>query len=171
MKYRIVRLSKLNLVRFYELLGLSVIQKLSFPESKFDLYFLGIDAPTGPSHGKFTFDRQGLIELTHNYGTEDDENFHVSTGNDEPHLGFSHVSISVDNVHAASQSLLNAGYKFHQEPSTPTCRLAIALDPNGYRIQLTAQDRAAQPAGITDFGTYRVVRLDEHPSSVRQLCS
>ncbi|KAJ4293956.1 Lactoylglutathione lyase [Collariella sp. IMI 366227] len=39
-------------VKFYSFLGMSLIKKLSFPDSKFDLYFLGYDAPGAVSHGK-----------------------------------------------------------------------------------------------------------------------
>ncbi|CVL08908.1 hypothetical protein FPRO06_13259 [Fusarium proliferatum] len=126
-------------IQFYKLLGLSVIQKLSFPENKFDLYFLGIDSPGSPSHGKFTFDRQGLIELTHNYGTEGDDNYRVSSGNENPYLGFSHISISVANVQSTYQTLAKAGYKFHQTLSSRN-GLVIALDPDGYSIHIGEQN-------------------------------
>lgn len=126
-------------VQFYELLGLSVVQKLSFPENKFDLYFLGIDSPGSPSHGKFTFDRQGLIELTHNYGTESDDNYRVSSGNENPYLGFSHVSISVANVQSTYQTLAKAGYKFQQIVSSGN-EPVISLDPDGYWIRITEQN-------------------------------
>ncbi|KAI1047074.1 hypothetical protein LB505_010179 [Fusarium chuoi] len=124
-------------IQFYELLGLSVVQKLSFPENKFDLYFLGINSPGSPSHGKFTFDRQGLIELTHNYGTESDDNYRVSSGNESPYLGFSHISISVANVQSTYQTLTKAGYKFQQIVSGN--EPVIALDPDGYWIHITEQ--------------------------------
>ncbi|KAI1016356.1 hypothetical protein LB503_010255 [Fusarium chuoi] len=126
-------------IQFYELLGLSVVQKLSFPENKFDLYFLGIDSPGSPSHGKFTFDRQGLIELTHNYGTESDDNYRVSSGNENPYLGFSHVSISVANVQSTYQTLAKAGYKFQQIVSSGN-EPVISLDPDGYWIRITEQN-------------------------------
>ncbi|RKL38944.1 hypothetical protein BFJ72_g7074 [Fusarium proliferatum] len=126
-------------IQFYKLLGLSVVQKLSFPQNKFDLYFLGIDSPGSPSHGKFTFDRQGLIELTHNYGTESDDNYRVSSGNENPYLGFSHISISVANVQSTYQTLAKAGYKFQQIVSSGNGPL-IALDPDGYWIHITEQN-------------------------------
>lgn len=43
---------------------MTVVKKLSFPDNKFDLYFLGYDSPKALSHGKSAFDREGLIELT-----------------------------------------------------------------------------------------------------------
>lgn len=82
-------------VKFYEFIGLSLLKKLEFPDNKFDLYFLGYDSPTALSHGNKVFDREGIIELTHNYGTEDDAEFKVNNGNTEPHRGFGHTCISV----------------------------------------------------------------------------
>ncbi|KAK6709053.1 hypothetical protein SNK04_009993 [Fusarium graminearum] len=61
--------------KFYEFLGMSLVKKLEFPDNKFDLYFFGYDSPNALSHNKSTFDRQGLIELTHNYGTENDPEY------------------------------------------------------------------------------------------------
>ncbi|KAG5818783.1 hypothetical protein H9Q74_000901 [Fusarium xylarioides] len=132
-------------IQFYELLGLSIIQKLSFPENKFDLYFLGVDSAGSPSHGKFTFDRQGLIELTHNYGTENDDNYRVSNGNEKPYFGFSYFSISVANVQSTYQTLAKAGYRFQQNVS-PGNESVVALDPDGYWIHITEQDSSIKNA-------------------------
>lgn len=77
---------------------MSVVKKLEFPDAKFDLYFLGYDSPNALSHGNSVFDREGLIELTHNYGTESDPEYKVNTGNSEPHRGFGHTCISVVRV-------------------------------------------------------------------------
>lgn len=78
---------------------MSVVKKLEFPDAKFDLYFLGYDSPKALSHGNSVFDREGLIELTHNYGTENDPEYKVNTGNVEPHRGFGHTCISVVCAH------------------------------------------------------------------------
>jgi catechol 2,3-dioxygenase-like lactoylglutathione lyase family enzyme len=80
-------------VKFYEFLGMKLLKKLEFPEAKFDLYFLGYDSPQALSHGNNLWDREGLIELTHNYGTQNDANYKVNNGNAEPHRGFGHTCI------------------------------------------------------------------------------
>ncbi|RBR15850.1 hypothetical protein FVER53590_10880 [Fusarium verticillioides] len=157
-------------IQFYELLGLSVVQKLSFPENKFDLYFLGVDSPDSPSHGKFTFDRQGLIELTHNYGTESDDNYRVSNGNEKPYLGFSNISISVVNVQSTYQTLAKAGYKFQQDVASGNERV-IALDPDGYWIHIIEQDSpnvnvSSDAAGLSSVNRY-ALRVTDAPRSVR----
>lgn len=50
-------------VKFYELLGMKVINKIEQPEAKFDLYFLGYDAPQALYHGSNFSSREGLIEV------------------------------------------------------------------------------------------------------------
>ncbi|KAF5685315.1 Lactoylglutathione lyase [Fusarium denticulatum] len=157
-------------IQFYELLGLSVVQKLSFPENKFDLYFLGVDSPGSPSYGKFTFDRQGLIELTHNYGTESDDNYRVGNGNEIPYLGFSHISISVANVQSTYQTLAKAGYKFQQDVSSGN-EPVIALDPDGYWIRLSEQyspngNVPSSAAGRSNVNQY-ALRVTDADRSVR----
>ena len=102
-------------VKFYEFLGMKQIRKLEFPENKFDLYFLAYDAPKSASTGNHWSDREGVVELTHNYGTEDDSNFKAANGNSEPGKGFGHLCVSVDNIQAACQRLEDAGYKFQKK--------------------------------------------------------
>lgn len=85
-------------IKFYEFLGMKMVQKLEQPEAKFDLYFMGYDSPKAVSAGSNFTDREGLIEMTHNYGTENDDNYKVMNGNTEPYKGFGHTCISVDNV-------------------------------------------------------------------------
>jgi len=94
---------------------MTLVKKLEFPEAKFDLYFLGYDSPGALSQGNSTFDREGLIELTHNYGTENDPNYRVNNGNAEPYRGFGHTCISVDNIQAACKRIEDGGYKFQKK--------------------------------------------------------
>ena len=71
-------------IKFYEFLGMKVINKISMPDAKFDLYFLAYDGPGAASKGNHWTDREGIVELTHNYGTESDPNFKVANGNSDP---------------------------------------------------------------------------------------
>ncbi|KAI4248693.1 MAG: hypothetical protein L6R42_009183, partial [Xanthoria sp. 1 TBL-2021] len=100
---------KFNL-KFYEHLGMSLIQKIPQPDAKFDLYFLAYDSPTAMSPKAPWYDRQGILELTHNYGTENDPNYKPANGNSDPGRGFGHVCIAVDNIQAACQRIEDAGY-------------------------------------------------------------
>jgi len=151
-------------VKFYEFIGMTVIKKLSFPDNKFDLYFLAYDSPGAASHGASTFDREGLIELTHNYGTENDANFTVNNGNKEPHRGFGHVCISVDHIQACCDRIEKEGYKFQKKLTDGRMRnIAFALDPDGYWVEIVSQntkskgaDDEAEKGAETDVGTYRM---------------
>jgi lactoylglutathione lyase len=66
------------------LIDMSRVNKLSFPDNKFDLYFLAYDGKTSANTGKHWTDREGVLELTHNYGTEDDPNYAPHNGNKDP---------------------------------------------------------------------------------------
>lgn len=141
---------------------MSVIKRLEFPEAKFDLYFLGYDSPKAVSHGNSAFDREGLIELTHNYGTENDPEYKINNGNTEPHRGFGHTCISVDNIQAACQRIEEAGYKFQKKLTDGKMRhIAFALDPDGYWVEIIGQKPLEETESIkeTDVSTYRMVRL------------
>jgi lactoylglutathione lyase len=102
-------------VEFYEFLGMKLINKLPNPDAKFDLYFLAYDSPKAVSAGNHWTDREGIVELTHNYGTENDPEYQVNSGNKEPFRGFGHICISVDNLQAACQRVEDAGYKFQKK--------------------------------------------------------
>lgn len=84
-------------LKFYqEVFGMSLFRTHESPAGGFNLYFLGYPGekglPTGESAtaGLSTADREGLLELTWNYGTEKDENFKYHNGNDQPQ-GFGHI--------------------------------------------------------------------------------
>lgn len=89
---------------FYkDVMGMDVKKVLENKESKFNLYFLGygLPAPAPPSETPNPVaSREGLLELTWNYGTEEDASFQYHNGNTEP-KGFGHICISVDNLDAA----------------------------------------------------------------------
>lgn len=146
-------------VKFYEFLGLKQIRKLEFPENKFDLYFLAYDSPSALSAGNSVFDREGVIELTHNYGTESDPDYKINNGNVDPHRGFGHTCISVDHIQAACQRIEDAGYKFQKKLTDGRMReIAFVLDPDGYWVEVIGQKPLESTADITttDVTTYRM---------------
>ena len=146
-------------MKFYSFLGLSLLRKLPFPDAKFDLYFLGYDSPVAASHNKSLWDREGLIELTHNHGTESNPSYNINNGNVEPHRGLGHVCVSVDNLQAACARLENAGYRFQKKLSDGRMRhIAFALDPDGYWVEIIGQKSVEETEGVqeTDVGKYRM---------------
>ncbi|KAH8884589.1 glyoxalase I [Thozetella sp. PMI_491] len=146
-------------VKFYEFLGMKLLKRLEFPEAKFDLYFLGYDSPKAVSSGNNLWDREGLIELTHNYGTESDPAYKINNGNSEPHRGFGHTCISVDNLQAACQRIEDAGYRFQKKLTDGRMRhIAFVLDPDGYWVEVIGQQPSEATEGIkeTALETYRM---------------
>jgi len=146
-------------LKFYNFLGMKLIQKLENPDAKFDLYFLAYDGPGAVSQGKVWTDREGIIELTHNYGTESDLEYKVVSGNSEPYRGFGHVCISVDNIQAACARLEEAGYRFQKKLTDGRMKhIAFALDPDGYWVEIIAFNDVDSTAEVkeTNVETYRM---------------
>ncbi|KAK4057218.1 hypothetical protein OIO90_001713 [Microbotryomycetes sp. JL221] len=66
---------------------------------------------------KVMFQREGILELCHNWGTESDPNFKgYANGNEEPGRGFGHIALSVDNVEEACKRYDSLGVKFKKRP-------------------------------------------------------
>lgn len=157
--------AEILLVKFYEFMGMKMLQKVEQPEAKFDLYFMGFDSPEAPNHGSSLFDREGLIELTHNYGTENDPEYKINNGNAEPNRGFGHTCITVDNIQAACQRLEDAGYKFQKKLSDGRMNhIAFVLDPDGYWVELVGQNPVEQTVNVkeTDVAKYAMVGHHDH---------
>ncbi len=145
-------------IKFYETLGMKQINKMENPDAKFDLYFLAYDSPKAISQDAHWTNRQGVLELTHNYGTEMDNNFKVANGNSEPGKGFGHICISVDNIQAACHRIEDAGFHFHKKLTDGRMRnIAFALDPDGYWVEIISFNPVDKTERIkeTDLTTYR----------------
>lgn len=145
-------------VEFYKFLGLSQINKLEFPDAKFDLYFLAYDGPKSMSPGHNWTDREGVLELTHNYGTESDPSYKVANGNADPGRGFGHVCVSVDNLQAACKRIEDAGYPFQKKLTDGRMRhIAFAKDPDDYWVEIIGQKPLAETESLrtTETSSYR----------------
>jgi lactoylglutathione lyase len=78
-------------LKFYqEVLGMTLYRTNEQSAAGFNLYFLGYPGAEGLPENGFSADKEGLLELTWNYGTEKDENFKYHDGNSEPQ-GFGHI--------------------------------------------------------------------------------
>ncbi|PWY78329.1 lactoylglutathione lyase [Aspergillus heteromorphus CBS 117.55] len=143
-------------LEFYKYLGLSQINNLDFPEAKFSLYFLAYTGPQSLQGDRHFTDRNGVLELTHNHGTETDPNYSVVNGNTEPHRGFGHIAVSVDNIELACKRLEDAGYPFQKKLTEGRMRhIAFVKDPDGYWVEIIR--RHHQDVGnTTDPSTYRL---------------
>ncbi len=79
-------------LKFYqEVLGMTLLRKHDSQAAGFSLFFLGYPGEKGvPGEGEGTADREGLLELTWNHGTEKDADFKYHDGNSQPQ-GFGHI--------------------------------------------------------------------------------
>uniref|UniRef100_A0A8B9WUQ4 lactoylglutathione lyase n=1 Tax=Bos mutus grunniens TaxID=30521 RepID=A0A8B9WUQ4_BOSMU len=80
---------KKSLDFYTRILGMTLLQKLDFPTMKFSLYFLAYEDKNDIPKDKdekvaWVFSRKATLELTHNWGTEDDETQSYHSGNSDP---------------------------------------------------------------------------------------
>lgn len=122
-------------------LGMTLLQKLDFPAMKFSLYFLGYeDAASIPKDKneqiEWAFSRKATIELTHNWGTENDPDSHYHNGNSDPR-GFGHIGLTVPDVYKACERFEKLGVEFVKKPDDGSMKgLAFIKDPDGYWIEI-----------------------------------
>ena len=134
---------------FYtRVLGMRLVRKLDFPEMKFSLYFLAYlgeeEARQVPEDDAkrltYTFGREAMLELTHNWGSEDDADFAYHDGNAQPQ-GFGHIGITVPDVYAAAERFEKLGVEFVKKPDDGKMKgLAFIKDPDGYWIEILQAD-------------------------------
>lgn len=132
-------------LEFYEKnLGATLIETFRFDDMGFTLYFLGFQDHLKDRLPSDRADRiewmaaqSGLLELTHNHGSEDDTEFEgYHNGNTEP-KGFGHICISVPDVYATCESLEQADVEFVKKPDGGSMKgIAFIKDPDGYWIEL-----------------------------------
>ncbi|VDM21097.1 unnamed protein product [Wuchereria bancrofti] len=127
---------------FYcNILGMRLLKQMDFPEGKFSLYFVGYkpaaEIPSDPVEQKrYALSTLATIELTHNWGTENDPNFSYHNGNKEPR-GFGHIGIAVKDVYAACKRFEELGVNFVKKPDDGRMKgLAFIQDPDGYWIEI-----------------------------------
>lgn len=141
---------------FYSrVMGMRLLRKLDFPEMKFSLYFLqraveGDAVPEAPGERTaWTFAQRGLLELTHNWGTETDTDFKYHDGNAQPQ-GFGHICFSVPDLDAAIAWFDQNNVVYVKRPEQGKMKdVAFIKDPDGYWIEILEPARLkalGQPA-------------------------
>ncbi|HEY4371204.1 MAG TPA: lactoylglutathione lyase [Burkholderiales bacterium] len=107
-------------VKFYtEVMGMKLLRTTDRPDQKYSLAFVGYD----------TEDKQAVIELTYNYGT------------DKYDLGsaFGHTAFEVDDVYKACETVKAKGGNVTREAGPVkggATVIAFVEDPDGYKIEL-----------------------------------
>ncbi|MGV3569265.1 MAG: lactoylglutathione lyase [Ramlibacter sp.] len=130
-------------------LGMRLLRKLDFPEMKFSLYFLarpdeGNEPPQADGdRTTWTFSQRGILELTHNWGTEADPAFRYHDGNAQPQ-GFGHICFSVPDLQAAVAWFDENQVPFVKRPDQGKMKnVAFVKDPDGYWIEILQPDLLA----------------------------
>ncbi|CAD5209024.1 unnamed protein product [Bursaphelenchus okinawaensis] len=129
-------------VPFYtNVLGMSLLKQMDFEGAEFSLFFLGYkdpkDIPSDVDEAKkFALTTHSTIELTHNWGTENDPNFTHHNGNKDP-KGYGHIGIVVPDVYKACERFEKLGVSFIKKPDEGRMKgLAFIQDPDGYWIEI-----------------------------------
>jgi lactoylglutathione lyase len=134
----------LSLGFYTRVMGTQLLRKLDFPEMKFSLYFLAFlgeaDAQAVPEEAgertAWTFSQQGVLELTHNWGTENDDSQRYHDGNAQPQ-GFGHICFSVPDLAAAVAWFDENGVSYVKRPDQGAMKnIAFIKDPDGYWIEM-----------------------------------
>lgn len=111
-------------------------KKIELPQYGFSLYFM-THAAEGSSPGDVW---DPVIELTHNHGTEKQEEFAYHNGNSTDNgatQGFGHLAFLTDDLDGACAWLETKGVPFKEKPAEGKMRgIAIVLDPDNYWIQI-----------------------------------
>ncbi|GAN05198.1 lactoylglutathione lyase [Mucor ambiguus] len=131
---------KASLHFYTDILGMKLINKLEFPSGKFTLYFLAyIDSVPEDEEEKkkLAFGMPGVLELTHNWGTEDQPDFQYANGNTEPGRGFGHIAMLVDDIEKACERFESLGVKFIKKLTDGNMKnIAFLADPDNYWVEV-----------------------------------
>ena len=131
--------------------GMRVLRKLDFPEMQFSLYFLHRATEEAPPNDAgertaWTFSQRGILELTHNWGSEKDAAFKYHDGNAQPQ-GFGHICFSVPDLDAAVRWFDDNQVVYVKRPEQGKMKdVAFVKDPDGYWIEIV------EPARLKGLG-------------------
>jgi lactoylglutathione lyase len=138
---------QVSLAFYTGVMGMSVLRKVDFPEMKFSLYFLHRSAdgvhPPGDAGERmaWTFAQRGILELTHNWGSETDPECQYHDGNASPQ-GFGHICFSVPDLDAAIAWFDQHKVTYVKRPEQGKMKdVAFIKDPDGYWIEIVEPAR------------------------------
>lgn len=128
---------------FYtRVLGMKLLRQLDFADWKFSLYFLAyvpeneLIPAESKANANYTFNRESVLELTHNWGTETVAEIPYHNGNSEPR-GFGHICISVPDVQVACQRFEKLTVNFQKRLGEGGMKnIAFIKDPDNYWIEV-----------------------------------
>ncbi len=132
-----------SLAFYTGVMGMTLLRHSQYPDAKFDLYFLAKltkeereNLPDREDLVAYVSRQRGILELTHNYGTEQDPEFAYHNGNSEPR-GFGHICFSVPNLADAVAWFDQNGVVFQKRPEDGSMKdIAFIKDPDGYWVEI-----------------------------------
>lgn len=132
-----------SLAFYTGVMGMTLLRHSRYPDAKFDLYFLAKltkeereNLPNREDLVAYVSRQRGILELTHNYGTEQDPEFAYHNGNSEPR-GFGHICFSVPNLADAVAWFDQNGVVFQKRPEDGSMKdIAFIKDPDGYWVEI-----------------------------------
>lgn len=138
-----VRDPKVSLDFYSRVLGMKLLRKVDFNEWKFSLYFLAmisdeksIPQTNDEDRSAFTAGLSGVLELTHNHGTEMESETPYHNGNTEPR-GFGHICFSVPDIKAACARFEALGVNFQKKLGEGGMKnIAFIKDPDNYWVEI-----------------------------------
>ena len=139
-----------SLAFYTGVLGMTLLAVKKFPAMSFNLYFLAKlteserdNLPSGDDLEIFAFRQRGILELTHNYGTETKADFSYHDGNQEPQ-GFGHICFSVPDLNAAVSWFDKNNVEFKKRPEEGSMKNIVFIkDVDGYWIEIVQADLMA----------------------------
>jgi lactoylglutathione lyase len=127
---------------FYtRVLGFTLVEKRDFAEAQFSLYFLVLanasDIPQDDAkRTEWMKSIPGVLELTHNHGTENEESAVYHDGNSDPR-GFGHICVSVPDIKAACERFEALEVPFQKRLTDGRMKsIAFIKDPDGYWVEI-----------------------------------
>lgn len=131
-----------SLAFYTHTLGMRVLRRLDFEQFEFSLYFLACGGDLGEppedtgERTNWLFSQTAILELTHNWGTEDQSDFSYHNGNGEPQ-GFGHICITVADMETATAWFDENEVSFVKRPDEGGMKgIAFIRDPDGYWIEI-----------------------------------
>ncbi|RHY34667.1 hypothetical protein DYB32_000742 [Aphanomyces invadans] len=123
-----------SLAFYQQMIGFSLLSTQRNEKDKFTSYFLGTTTSDKLSDERLQNQLGTVVELRHFDGTESlGDDFKYNNGNVEPHRGFGHLAIMVDDVYESCAVWDELGVKFQKKPDDGRMKgLAFILDPDGY---------------------------------------
>ncbi|MDO7912746.1 lactoylglutathione lyase [Pseudomonas monteilii] len=127
---------------FYtRVLGFTLVEKRDFAEAQFSLYFLVLaNASEIPQDDakrtEWMKSIPGVLELTHNHGTENEAGAVYHDGNSDPR-GFGHICVSVPDIKAACERFEQLEVPFQKRLTDGRMKsIAFIKDPDGYWVEI-----------------------------------